>query len=87
MQNSISVISPIELPMDKLGYESVIFFLGFDHKRVPDDAPGSSQSSIYVVFWKDFYLSKASLIAFSVPRWLIMLLLPETTEQGYIEVG
>lgn len=38
-------------------------------------------------FEKIFYSSKASLIASSVPRWLIMLLLVETTEQGYIEVG
>ena len=40
-----------------------------------------------VAFEKIFFLSKASLIAFSVSRQLIMLLLLESSEQGYIEVG
>lgn len=63
------------------------FLLGSDHKRPPDDAPGERPMGHSCALWKRLRLSKATLIALSVPRWLIVPLLLETTERGYTEVA
>lgn len=63
------------------------FSIDVTTKGYPITPPGSRPQSINVRLSKDSYLSKASLIAFSVPRWLIMLLLRATAEQVHIEAA